>query len=103
MATPDFVIRQISNSETRQSMYFTYVLYSLKNGDLYIGSTENVEKRIVLHNKRRVRSTKPYRPWKLLEYRKFETRSEAMQIERLLKSHQQKEILRKKYGLVAKW
>ena len=95
-------LREIPRSGTKPHMYFTYILHSLKNGDLYIGSTENVEKRIILHNAGKVRSTKPYRPWTLLECRGFNSRSEAVQSERFLKNHQQKEILRKKYGLMAK-
>ncbi|MDD3607810.1 MAG: GIY-YIG nuclease family protein [Candidatus Moranbacteria bacterium] len=49
--------------------YYTYVLLSQKNKRLYIGSTENLEKRIERHNKGRVKSTKAGRPWKLLENR----------------------------------
>lgn len=83
-------------------MYYVYLLKSLKNGDLYIGSTENIDNRIKLHNSGKVKSTKAYRPWTLLETRKFNIRSEAVKIERLLKTGQQKEILKRKYGLVAK-
>ena len=84
-------------------MYFTYILLSQRNGDLYVGSTENVENRFRMHNSGRVRSTKANRPWKLLETKSFETRSETMIHEKFLKNHQQKEILKAKYGLVAKW
>ena len=82
--------------------YFTYVLLSGKNGDIYVGSTENIYDRVVLHNGGKVKSTKGYKPWKLLEYREFDSRSEAVRREKFLKSHQQKEILKRKYGLVAK-
>ena len=84
-------------------MHFTYVLKSETNGNLYIGSAMDVEKRVALHNAGKVRSTKAYRPWQLLEFQTFPTRSEAVQRERFLINHQQKEILKKKYGLVAKW
>jgi putative endonuclease len=87
--------------------YFVYVLKSERNGDLYIGSTENVEKRLALHNGRRVRSTKGHAPWQLLEYHQFPSRSQAVRHERFLKTGQQKEILRRKYGstegAVVKW
>ena len=83
--------------------YCVYVLLSLNNNDIYIGSTENISKRIDLHNQGKVKSTKAYRPWKLLEYYEFKSRAEAVQKERFLKNHQQKEILKKKYGLVTKW
>lgn len=80
--------------------YFTYVLLSLKNGDLYIGSTENLENRLKLHNGGKVKSTKAYLPWKLLEYKEFGIRSEAFICEKFLKSHQQKEIIKRKYNLI---
>lgn len=84
--------------------YYTYVLRSFKNNDIYIGSTANLNKRVRLHNLGKVKSTKGYRPWHLLEYKKFDSRSEALKYEKFLKLHQQKEILKKKYnGRVAKW
>lgn len=77
--------------------YFVYVIKSLKNSDLYVGSTENLENRLKKHNSGKVRSTKAYKPWEILEFRECESRSEAVQLERFLKTGQQKEILRKKY------
>ena len=82
---------------------WVYILRSEKNGDIYIGSSEDVRNRLTLHNEGRVKSTKAYRPWKLLEQEEFGSRSEAFRRERLLKTGQQKELLKSKYGLVAKW
>ncbi len=84
-------------------MYFVYLLKSLKNSDIYVGSTADLEKRIRQHNKGLVKSTKFYRPWGLLDYESYSTRSEAVRREKFLKTGQQKEALRRKYGLVAKW
>jgi putative endonuclease len=77
--------------------YYTYILKSEKNGDYYIGSTEDVIKRLELHNKGRVKSTKAYKPWILLETHEFVSRSEAFRQEMFLKTHQQKNILKNKY------
>lgn len=82
--------------------FYVYILNSLKNNDIYIGSTENLYKRIDTHNKGKVKSTKGYRPWKLLEYHEFGSRSEAVKQEKFLKTHQQKEMLKRKYGQIAK-
>lgn len=79
--------------------YYVYILRSLTNNDIYIGSTKNVKHRIKLHNLGKVKSTKAYRPWKLLEYQEFNSRSEAVKQERFLKNHQQKELLKKRYNL----
>jgi putative endonuclease len=78
-------------------MYYTYILKSFKNNFLYVGSCENFEQRIKLHNDGKVKSTKAYRPWGIVETRLFKTRSEAYKEEMFLKTGQQKELLRKKY------
>ncbi|HEY4479078.1 MAG TPA: GIY-YIG nuclease family protein [Candidatus Paceibacterota bacterium] len=57
-------------------MYFTYILRSIR-GKYYIGSTRDLYKRIVLHNTRRVKSTKYGSPWKLLYFEKFNNLSDA--------------------------
>ncbi len=77
--------------------YFVYVLKSLRNNDIYIGSTENLINRVKLHNLGKVKSTKGYKPWQFLEAKEFNTRSEAVRYEKFLKTHQQKEILKRKY------
>ena len=83
-------------------MFYVYYLKSSKNGDIYIGSTKNLENRIRLHNFGKVRSTEFYKPWKLLNSEAYNSRSEAMKREMFLKTGQQKELLRRKYGHVAK-
>lgn len=78
-------------------MYYVYFLKSLRNNDLYIGSTENVFNRLKKHNLGEVKSTQFYRPWELLGFEEFKTRSEAVRRERFLKTGQQKELLKRKY------
>ncbi len=80
-------------------MYYVYFLKSLENNDLYIGSTENVNNRLKKHNNGQVKSTKFYRPWQLLDFETYDTRSEAVKRERFLKTGQQKELLKKKYHM----
>ncbi len=83
-------------------MFYVYFLKSCKNNDIYVGSCENVAIRIAKHNQGKVKSTKGYRPWRLLGCEEYQTRSEAVRRERFYKIGQQKEILRKKYGQVVK-
>lgn len=79
-------------------MYYVYYLLSLINKDLYIGSTSSVE-RLAQHNQGKVKSTRGYRPWKLLGFEEYETRAEAIERERFLKKHQQKDLLKRRYSL----
>ena len=96
-------LREMSRRETKLIMYYIYVLKSFKNSDMYVGSTSDLGKRVSLDNQGRIKSTKGHKPWKLLEYQIYNSRSEAVQMERFYKTGQQKELLRGKYGLVAKW
>ena len=77
--------------------FYVYFLKSLKNQVLYIGSTENLKNRLRQHNAGRVKSTKAYTPWRLMDYEEFGTRAEAVRRERFLKTSQQKERLKEKF------
>jgi putative endonuclease len=84
-------------------MFFVYILRSEKNGRLYTGSSDNVEKRLGEHNAGRSKATRYIKPFKLLYKEEFATRAEAVRRERLLKTGKGREelaaILRKR-GLV---
>jgi len=66
--------------------FFIYILRSLKDENLYIGQTNNLENRIKRHNAGQVHSTKNRRPLEILHTEKFDTRKEAMYREKYLKS-----------------
>ncbi len=78
-------------------MFYVYFLKSLKNKDIYIGSCQDVFVRLSRHNNGYVRSTKGYRPWTLMETKTFESRKEAVKMEKFYKTREQREILRNKY------
>ena len=67
-------------------MFFVYVLYSEKYQRFYTGMTVDVLKRLKQHNLRQNKSTKAYIPWKLIYTKEFETRVEAREKEKYLKS-----------------
>ncbi|MCX6159039.1 MAG: GIY-YIG nuclease family protein [Ignavibacteriae bacterium] len=66
-------------------MYYTYILKSIKNGRLYIGHTENLDKRLKEHNTNQSKSTKGKGPWGIIYSKEFKTRSDAMIYEMKLK------------------
>ena len=53
---------------------------------MYIGQTNNLEDRLHRHNSNQNISTKNRGPWKLMHFVEYETRIEAVQLERQLKS-----------------
>lgn len=71
-------------------MYYVYVLRSLKDGNLYIGQTGNLEKRFSEHNSGLCKSTKSRKPFKLVYCEEYQTRSEAMRREKELKSSKER-------------
>jgi len=66
--------------------YYSYVLRSLKNGILYKGSTQDLEKRIATHNKGLVQYSSRHIPWELVLFEEFKTRSEALHREKWYKT-----------------
>jgi len=68
--------------------YHVYVIKSVTHATRYIGSTDNVLKRLFEHNNGKCRYTSGRKPWKLAYQEKYDTRSEAMKREKFLKSGQ---------------
>ena len=58
-------------------MFTAYILQSEKDGKYYIGSTDNIELRLIRHNRGYSRYTKGKGPFKLVYKEEFESRSEA--------------------------
>lgn len=67
-------------------MYYVYVLKSKKDSKLYTGCTKDLKKRIILHNKGNVASTKNRKPLILIYYEAFLNQEDAFQRERWLKT-----------------
>lgn len=68
--------------------YYVYVLKSKKDKKLYIGQTNNFERRIREHMFGKVLSTKNRRPFEVLGYKECITRAEARWIEHQAKKHE---------------
>jgi putative endonuclease len=74
--------------------YIVYAIQSQLDGRIYIGFTFNLERRLNEHNSGKTRSTKGYRPWKLVYSESVETRVMARNREKYLKSGVGKEYLK---------
>lgn len=64
----------------------TFISSKAKNRSLYIGYSADLRKRLVVHNKNQVISTKDKTPWKLIYYEAYLERKDASGRERFLKS-----------------
>ena len=63
-------------------MFFVYVLKSLERNYIYVGITDNIERRFNEHQTGKNKTTKPYRPFRLILTEKYITRLEARQREK---------------------
>ena len=58
-------------------MFYFYILKSFVSSKYYIGSTNNIEDRIKLHNTGMVKSTHSDRPWKIIHSELFDSLVDA--------------------------
>jgi putative endonuclease len=77
-------------------MFFDNVLYSEKLKKRYVGSTNDVNKRLSEHNSGKSKFTKGGILWKIVYIESFETNSEARAKEKFLKSGQGRKFLDQK-------
>ena len=75
-------------------MYYVYVLRSLKDKKFYTGYTENLERRLLEHNKGFVKATKCRRPLDLFYYEWSLNKKDAEAREKYLKSGMGKRYLK---------
>lgn len=66
-------------------MYYVYILFSVKDGKLYIGSTPHLKARLSKHHSGYVPSTKHRRPLRLIYYECYLTGRDAKRREEFLK------------------
>lgn len=66
-------------------MFYTYVLKSLKDSQLYIGYTADLRKRFQQHNLGLSKSTKSRGPLKIIYYEAYASNADARHRERSLK------------------
>jgi putative endonuclease len=76
-------------------MHYVYVITSLDRNYTYIGTTDNPQRRIEQHNKGYNRTTKPYKPFRVLLIEEYPDRSSSRKREKYLKSGVGREFLKK--------
>lgn len=77
-------------------MYYTYILQSEKDGNFYVGYTENLKQRFDQHQKGLVDSTRDRRPLKLIYYESCIDSKDATNREKYLKTHYGRIFLKKR-------
>ena len=77
-------------------MWYVYILKSQIDQCLYIGSTNNIKRRLFEHNSGKVDSTKSRIPFLLEAYIAVKNKEKAIEVERYLKTGSGKAILLKR-------
>jgi len=75
-------------------MYTTYALRSETRNYIYVGLTSDLTRRLSEHNSGKNKTTKPYRPFRVIFSKGFSTRIEARMEEKKLKGGSGKEFLK---------
>ena len=77
-------------------MWFVYVLLNKNETFRYIGSTNNLSRRLEQHNKGKVQSTKSFHPFKIEAYIAVQSELQARKLEKYFKTGSGKAILNKR-------
>ena len=66
-------------------MFYLYILKSKKDDEMYVGSTNDLKKRLSLHNSGKISSTKLRKPFNLIYYEAYRAEKDARKREHNLK------------------
>jgi putative endonuclease len=80
--------------QARKTMYYVYAIKSLTRNYIYVGLTDDTERRISQHNNKKEKTTRSFAPFKTILIEKYDTRIEARIREKYLKSGIGKEYLK---------
>jgi putative endonuclease len=82
-------------------MYYVYVLYNAKANKIYVGQTDDLDRRLTEHNKKKGNHYTAKFPgqWELIYQEVLGDRLAAMAREKQLKSHQGRNFLKEKFNI----
>ena len=74
-------------------MYTVYILSSQYLHRYYVGYTNNIERRLTEHNRKKGKYTDAGIPWKLVYSENYELKNKAMERERFIKAKKSKKYI----------
>jgi putative endonuclease len=77
-------------------MWFVYILKSKSSEFIYIGSTNDLDRRLQEHNDFKSQSTKSFAPFEILAYVAVNSETKARELEHYFKTGSGKAILKKR-------
>ncbi len=76
-------------------MQYVYVIQSKKNNEMYTGCTKDLKSRLILHNAKKVTSTKKSASFTLIYYEAFVNEKDAFNRERYMKTQYGRNYIKK--------
>jgi putative endonuclease len=76
-------------------MVIVYAIWSERFNRIYVGMSQDIDKRLKEHNTGMTQSTKPFRPWKIIFTERFENWEKGRVAEKYYKSGIGKQLLKK--------
>lgn len=77
-------------------MHYVYILRSVNFDQIYVGSTQDLAKRLDTHNAGQSKHTAKFRPWIVIGYYAFISKQKAINFEKYLKSGSGKAFMNKR-------
>jgi putative endonuclease len=77
-------------------MWYVYILRSMKDRNFYVGSTDNIHRRLNEHNSGKVDSTKGRIPFSLEAYIAVRDQNKAIELEQYFKTGSGRALLKKR-------
>ena len=77
-------------------MWYVYILRSVRDNKLYVGSTNSIRRRLAEHNSGKVDSTKSRRPFILEAYIAVKDQVKAIELEQYFKTGSGQALLQKR-------
>ena len=74
-------------------IYTVYILYSAKIDKFYVGYTNDIQRRMAEHNRKKGKYTDNGIPWKIVYTEAFENKKEAMNREAFIKSRKSRKFI----------
>lgn len=75
--------------------YYVYILKSKSTDKYYTGISKNPERRLEFHNTIEKGFTSRYRPWELVFQKEYNSKEEAMVVEKKIKSWKSRKMIEK--------
>ena len=79
-------MKRASDGKPFTDMWYIYVIKSLNSRYKYVGSTNDLKRRILEHNNGVCESSRPYKPFELVAYVAVKNKSKAIELEKYFKS-----------------